>query len=227
MTVLPGFYFRRHYWVPLVPFAAICCGIALWQLQKLLENRAPRAATLVPLATLGLVLLTFFGVNARLFFRLSPDDASRQLYPGNPFPAIKQLAFRLEQSTPPGSKIAVVGSEPELYFYAHRRAATGYLYVYPLMEVQPYASMMQHQMADEIQRSAPGTLVFVAVASSWLRTSKSEGYIFDWFDHYSSSYTQAMVVDSLPSGDLFITGEAAQDYRPLSPSSIKVLRKMS
>ena len=33
-----------------------------------------------------------------------------------------------------------VRSEPQIYFYAGLRAAPGYIYMYPLMENQPYAA---------------------------------------------------------------------------------------
>jgi len=33
-----------------------------------------------------------------------------------------------------------VRSEPPIYFYAGLRAAPGYIYMYPLMENQPYAA---------------------------------------------------------------------------------------
>ena len=42
--------------------------------------------------------------------------------------------------TAPADRVAVIGSEPQIYFYARRRAATSFMYIYPLMEPQPFAA---------------------------------------------------------------------------------------
>ena len=46
--------------------------------------------------------------------------------------------------------MAVLGSEPEIYFLARRHSATGYIYTYGLMEAQPFARRMQDEMIREI-----------------------------------------------------------------------------
>jgi len=83
----------------------------------------------------------------------------------------------------------VVGSEPQIYFYARRRAATGYVYTYALMEPQPYAASMQHHMIQEIEAHNPRFVVFVRVPPSWLMTPNSDETIFQWFDEYRSAST--------------------------------------
>ena len=54
-----------------------------------------------------------------------------------------------------------LGSEPEIYFYADRKAATGYIYTYALMEPQRFASQMQAEMIKEVESAHPRYLVFV------------------------------------------------------------------
>jgi hypothetical protein len=93
----------------------------------------------------------------------------------------------LEGHTNPTDTIAILGSEPEIYFYAHRHSASGYIYTYPLMEPQRYAVQMQREMMQEIEAARPKYLVFVAVTTSWLKHSNSENAIFDWFDRYSAA----------------------------------------
>jgi len=51
----------------------------------------------------------------------------------------------------PGERIAVLGSEPQIYFYAKRRSATGYIYTYPLMEPQPYSKQMATEFKQEVE----------------------------------------------------------------------------
>jgi len=49
--------------------------------------------------------------------------------PRNPFPESVEVG-----------RIALIGSEPQIYFYVGLIAATGCIYMYPLMENQPYAA---------------------------------------------------------------------------------------
>ena len=87
--------------------------------------------------------------------------ASRLTYGTNPFPESLKIAQYLKEHTSSEDSIAVLGSEPQIYFYAHRHTATGYIYMYPLMEPQPYALRMQEEMIREIEASRPAYLVFV------------------------------------------------------------------
>ena len=69
-----------------------------------------------------------------------------------PFLSLFRIADYLREHTTPDDTIAVLGSEPEIYFYSHRHSATGYIYTYPLMEPQKYARQMQEEMIREIER---------------------------------------------------------------------------
>jgi hypothetical protein len=109
------------------------------------------------------------------------------IYGPNPFPEAVRVAEYLQEHTNRTDTIAILGSEPEIYFYAHRHSATGYIYTYGLMEPQRYAVQMQLEMMREIEAGRPKYLVFVAVTTSWLRRSNSEAEIFDWFDRYSAA----------------------------------------
>ena len=102
------------------------------------------------------------------------------VYGNNPFPESLRIARYLEDHTTPDQKIAVFGSEPQIYFYAHRHSATGYIYTYPLMEPQPFASQMQTEMIEEIERNRPAYIVFVSMQYSWLKRPDSDRKILDW-----------------------------------------------
>jgi hypothetical protein len=128
-------------------------------------------------------------------FELGPAAVSRFVYGSNPFPESVHVARYIREHTAPGDRIAVVGSEPQIYFYAGRRSATGYIYTYPLMELQPYAAAMQQQMIREIESADPRYLVFVRASSSWLVRDNSDRTIFGWFEQYQRSFKRVGVVD--------------------------------
>src|SRR5260370_9399104 len=80
--------------------------------------------------------------------------------------------------------MGVLGYEPEIYFYAQRRSATGYIYTYSLMEPQPYARQMQLEMISEIETAGPKFLVLVVISKSWLARRDSYQNLFRWTDTY-------------------------------------------
>jgi hypothetical protein len=68
-----------------------------------------------------------FGVPSQNAPRQRPSDAVRMIYGPNPFSEAVRVAEYLQEHTNPTDTIAILGSEPEIYFYAHRHSATGYI----------------------------------------------------------------------------------------------------
>jgi hypothetical protein len=55
------------------------------------------------------------------FFQDDPVTVSRKMYPGNPFSQSIEIARFIEQRSSPTDKIAVFGSEPQIYIYSKKR----------------------------------------------------------------------------------------------------------
>src|SRR5262249_51675456 len=105
-----------------------------------------------------------------------------------PFPESIRIAEYLRDHSSPSDTIAILGSEPQIYFYSRRHSATGYIYTYALMEVQSYARRMQQEMISEIELARPRYLISVAIGTSWSRYSDSEQLIFTWANEYLNHY---------------------------------------
>ena len=132
----------------------------------------------------------------KFFFEASPADASRMIYPESPFVESIRIAEYLREQTTPSDTIAVLGSEPQIYFYSNRHSATGYIYTYGLMEPQKYATQMQQEMIREIERARPKFLISVVMPDSWLQRPESERLIFTWANEYTAqNYTVAGFVN--------------------------------
>ena len=155
---------------------------------------------LAPLLLFGFALgLPLIG-NRNIFYSLSPEAASQEIYFDNPFVESIAIAKFLREHSDPSDTIAVLGSEPEIYFYSHRHSATGYVYTYALMEAQQYAGEMQTQMIEEIEKARPKLVVFVSVTPSWLMEEKSDRTILNWINDYlGSNYVGIGLVNIFPS----------------------------
>ena len=131
-----------------------------------------------------------FGIGAALvghgplWLALPRDQALPSVFGSTLFAETANAAEYLKAHSGPNDRVAVLGSEPEIYFLSHRRSASGFIYMYPLMELQPYALKMQEQMIREIEQARPEYFVYVDDDFSWLRRSSSQSRIFDWWNDY-------------------------------------------
>jgi 4-amino-4-deoxy-L-arabinose transferase-like glycosyltransferase len=231
LAVLPGFKFRAHYFIVLLPALALLVGAAIGALRDaLLRAGAPRlAATAGASALLFAALAHPLFVERHAFFRLPPDVVSRAWYGVNPFRESVAIADYLRAHTSEQSRIAVIGSEPQIYFYAKRRAATGYLYMYGLTEAQPFAFEMQQDLIRELEAAKPEYLVMVNVEFSWARHPDSPTALFDWYRLYAQRYYETVGVVDLapPLHTEYRWDDAARDYEARSQDYLLVLRRRS
>lgn len=182
-----GLYFRAHYYVLVLPAASLFVGIAISTLSGLASRRS-NLVRLAPLLLFCAALGQPIVAARKLYFEVSPIEASRTSYGLNPFPESVRIAEYLEDHSSPSDTIAVLGSEPQIYFYSHRHSATGYIYTYGLMEPQSYARQMQEEMIRQIESARPKYLILIGVTKSWLRQPASEGLIFAWTNDYKGKF---------------------------------------
>jgi len=180
-----GLYFRGHYFVLMLPAFALLLGLGLEALRTFLASRSlPWAAPVLLLLALGWSILQQRGV----FFQMPPGQLGRMLYEGNPVLESQTIAQYIREHSQPEARVAVVGSEPQLYFYARRHSATGYIYTYPLMEAQPYARAMQREMIGEIESAKPEFIVLVSYKFSWLKKPTSDLTIIREMEQYARQF---------------------------------------
>jgi hypothetical protein len=187
----------------------------------------PFPVQILPILTIAAALIGPTVILSDFFFRANPAQACRMMYGVNPFPESIEIAEYIKNHSVEGDKIAVIGSEPQLYFYSNRKSSTGYIYVYGLMEVQDYASKMQTEMIHEIQKARPKYAVIVNVPTSWLQRPDSDRTIFRWAETYFSiNYRIAGFVDIFPNGNSKVYwDEEARRNRPRSQFNVYVLER--
>jgi dolichyl-phosphate-mannose-protein mannosyltransferase len=211
LALCPGFYFRLHYFILVLPAISLLAGIAISRLSDLSVDRSI-VVRFIPILILGFALAWPILAERKFFFEASPADASRIIYPESPFVESIRIAEYLREHTTRSDTIAVLGSEPQIYFYSGRRSATGYIYTYGLMEPQKYASHMQQETIREIERARPKFLISVVMPDSWLQRPESERSIFTWANEYTAqNYTVAGFVNMMaPSKTDYYFGDVPQ-----------------
>ncbi len=228
-AVCPGLYFREHYFVLTLPGVALLTGVATSSMRQFLRKRkAIRSYRWAPALLLVAVLAICLLEQRAFLFQLSPLQASRATYGRNPFPETLEAAKYIKANSDAVDRIAVLGSEPQVYFYADRLSASGHIYMYGLMEPQPYAAQMQQEMIGEIERNAPRFLVYVPANESWLKRPGSEGLVFDWMAKYIKNEFNLVGVAEIVSLDTtryYWDDEARTHSSRASPSLLVYKRK--
>jgi hypothetical protein len=219
LAVCPGLYFREHYFIYVLPSVAILAGAAV----KLCGEYIPLDKSALVFGMLIAISLT---PQLARYVSFNDTDLSRSIYSANPFPEAVPLADYIRSRTGSDDRIAVVGSEPEIYFYAHRLSATDHIYMYPLVEPQPFALQMQSELMSEIEAARPAYIVLVRVPSSWEFLDNATP-IFDWFSEYSGkSYEVVGVADILsPNDTVYVWDASAVTYEPRSQFSLSVYKR--
>lgn len=227
LAVCPGLLFREHYFILMLPAVSVLAGIAVSSGMKILGVRTQsKAVYYLPPVIFVLALAWCFYRQKDFFLEDNPVAASRRIYGGNPFPEAISVADYIRQHTSENASMVVLGSEPEIYFYAHRHSATGYIYTYGLMEEQKYALTMQQQMINEIEAARPEALVWVNVRASWLPHDHSEGLILSWAQKYvHDHYDLTGVADIHATQTDYRWGDDAKNYQPRSNSVVFVFKR--
>jgi Dolichyl-phosphate-mannose-protein mannosyltransferase len=190
LAVCPGFYFRPHYFLVLLPAVAMLAGIGISAAHEyLLERQASPLVAWIPIAIFVISYFAALEGQRKYLFQITPLQVNRQMHGGHGFPEAQVVADYIRTRTTEKDRIAIFGSEPVIYFYSGRHSATGYIYMYPLMEHQKFALRMQSAMRREIEKSQPRIVVFTDNQFSWgwrreWDESEPTMKIFSWMRSY-------------------------------------------
>lgn len=244
LATVPGFWFRPHYFIVMLPVTALLAGAAVEFLSVFLTREDVPPAWIRAIGATIVVACwtpTIYGIAAIL--GREPFEMSRAIYGTDPFPESVEISRHIASNCHPTARIAVLGSEPQIYFHSRRRSATSHIYTYGLMELargprdpagiepaawvpQPYARRMQDEMIQDLETSEPEYLVFVQVATSWLARPESDQHILEWArTRVSERYDLVGVADMFQDGTEYRWWDEAARYEPRSDQVIYVFRK--
>lgn len=228
LAICPGLYFREHYFIVMLPAVALLIGVALvsvsrWLAPLLSPTGGAAAAAMLFLIAVGLYVVPERGY----LFRMGVRQLSRERYGSNPFIESVDIGRYIREHTAPGDRVSVLGSEPQIYFYSGRRSASGYVYMDPLMEDQPFALRMQKELIQQTEAAQPKMVVFAKIRASWLAGPKSDQTVVRWADEFiQTCYDMVGVADIYSKNDTkFVWGPEAAAYTPVSKNLMYVFQR--
>jgi hypothetical protein len=221
-TVIPGFYFRPHYFILFLPALGLLAGVTVVFVGEQLRRWVGVWLLPMPFLLFGVGVGYAIWLYDPYFFHHSPMHLCTSVYrEENPFAISMDIADYIQQHTTEQDKIVVLGSEPQIYFYSKRLPASGFIYTYALAESQPFSEDMQREMIAEIEKVKPKFIVLVNSVYSWGKSINTVKILLDWYLEYVKQYETVEVIDINPGEPAkFYTGEALQTYQQKSKSSI-------
>ncbi|MBI3939992.1 MAG: glycosyltransferase family 39 protein [Acidobacteria bacterium] len=217
LGVAIGGYFREHYFIQILPAVALLAGLGLTRIP--LPQVRPVARNALPYLGIAVIIAYGIFVSPWYYLRGSAEERSRRLYGYNPFPESIPVSEFIRRNSSRGERIFVFGSEPQILYYAQRKSASRYIFVYPLMGSFPGTVERQRQVLQELERNQPKFIVTVFVPSSF---AASQGAPPDLSrgvqDLLYRSYRIAGAVRYPTAGSWeFVTGEAAAQLWQRAP----------
>ncbi len=223
LGIVSGKRFYPHYFIQWLPPLAAMAGIGVGFVLGVFKDFRP------PVLRYGVSALFIVGLAwipaAHLvpWLKASTDEVSWKSYPGNPFVEAPLIARFAAERTEPDDAIFIIGSEPEILFYAHRKSASRYIHTYPVLTIAPDGPRRLEEYVTDFIDRRPRMVILVDVITSlsewevvWRR------YLGTVMEPLRTEYTLSAVVPGTAKGmpPRLLTGDdasrfvAVKEYRP-------------
>lgn len=196
-----GFHYYPHYFVVLLP--AICLGFAL-SLHSVV-NLADRFnfSKTISYSVMSLialfVLFKAYKPAKDYYFKTDKTTILRNVYGTNPFAEAYVFGNRIEKMSNKGDSILVLGSEPEILFYAKLPSIVEHVHYYQLVDGGTQNDSLQTALIQKAERIMPRFVVFSRIGYSWLNNDP-EGKLFKWINPFLGENYQLKGVASIQQG---------------------------
>lgn len=232
-TIVPGYYFYGHYWIQVIPGMAVLAGVTYYCVMMLLKDRFNLNSPNLKYIYLGVFsMLVFMHLNKQksYYFNPSYDLVLRQVYSSNPFPETMEIANYINSIAKPEDKLAVFGSEPELYIYTNKTSPTRHIFFSTIVASIPEHKQFQREFVADIEKAKPKYFVFYRVSISLLVQANVDQYVFDWANKYlQENYKVIGVVDMIDNQlrANYVYGKEAETFQPQSQNVIYIFERKS
>jgi hypothetical protein len=228
LTIVPGLYFYGHYFLMLTPVLSVLAGITFYATFVLLKGKInPNYINILLLLLFILITAGHLKSQKEYYFEPGSTSLMRKVYGMNPFPEAKVIGDFVKSHTKKNDLIAVLGSEPEVYFYATRRCASRHHYITFLMGdslLFPMSKTYQKEFIHDIEIKKPKYLVYFKHSISWLRNPKADRSIDNWFSDFSNkNYKLVGYADMIsPEVTNYVWFDEMNNYTPRGESQVGV-----
>ena len=228
LTIVPGFHFYGHYWLQLMPAAAILTGVAVYSIKELIAEKLSKTNAII-IGT-GIFIIAIFPVlRHEKDYYFNPDDTEilRKVYGMNPFPESKVIADYIKKRTDKNDQIALIGAEPQIYYYTDRRCPSRHAYFTYLVKGNPRSPELQKEFIQDVEEAMPKFMVFFNHGTSLFVQKGADQTIFKWFNEFvTQHYKHVGLADMIsPTQTNYIWENQLTNYKPQGQFYIGIFEK--
>ena len=203
LSVLPGFHFEKHYYLLWIVPISISAAIFIFSVQNyIIRFKNNVAYVLIPLLLIIIPVCINLKELSGYYFKPNYTMVLRSVYGINPFPESKVIADKLNSVMTKDDKLAVFGTEIQMYVYTNKKspsrfAGSGALLEFPVKQSEDW----QKEFIADVEKAAPRFLVFFQHPISWNGNPKTKNLIFPWFDKFAAdNYSIFGYADMMDTG---------------------------
>lgn len=155
-----------HYWEPLIVPLSLGCGIVwAWAGQQVLSTNVRAGVRLIALACLVGPLVA---PATHIAETLDQEIATLLIDSiGMPqFETSEEIAAYVRERTEPNECFMIVGSEPQIFFFADRPSCTRMVLTFPITGAYSYSGALREEFLSDLRTKKPKYVLFTRLGSS-------------------------------------------------------------
>jgi len=229
-TIVPGYFFYGHYWIQTVPGLALVAGLTFYSVIAILQNTFNFKQPIVKWIYLGIFgLLTFNHVSTLKSYYYHPnyERILRAVYGNNPFPESWEIGQYINSHSKPEDNIVLIGSEPQIYFYTHKKSPSRHAYFTSIVNNVKDHKLWQQEFERDTEKAKPKFVVFFNHPLSLLVQPNVDRGVFDWANKYiQENYQIVGLVDMIEGQQsVYKYNEELNTYKPVSQNQIYIYQR--
>ena len=228
LAVVPGFYFYGHYFLMTVPVLSIFIGLAFKFMRGKLENHSQSTAFLAAAGLFAIVMGFTLSDSREYFWNPNFMKIIRDSYGENPFPEAKVIADFIHNHSSKQDKIAMIGSEPEIYFYSERDCPSRHSYFSFMVNDVPESVQMQNEYIRDIERDKPRYMIVFKHPLSTNASPNAKPVISDWLTPFLNKYYKLVGIADMisPTETKYVWYQDLLRYQPNGQFTIFTLERI-
>jgi len=167
-----------HYWEPLIVPLSLGCGVVwAWAAQQFVGEGNGRGARLIALVCL-IGPLVMPATNIVYVTSQEPGTILADSIGMPQFEASEEIAAYVRERTHPDECFMIVGSEPQVFYFADRPSCTRMVFTFPITGEYSYAEALREEFMTDLRTRKPKYVVFTRLGSSLAEKSTDELAVF-------------------------------------------------
>ena len=181
-----------QYYIPLIVPLSLGCGLGFsW---AWIWCTTPGRHMIFRIAGWLLILGPWIGpaIHNGSYLLMSQQQFQHVKQIGTPFDASREVAAYLAEHSLPGECTIIVGSEPQIYYYANRKACTRMVFTYPIVGNYAYANRLEQELLEDVKKHRPR---YIAVIKIYKSISEFPFYVDPFLDRFFDAVAEEYGVE--------------------------------